>query len=106
MCTNCGAWTETGKGTQLLQQCRNSFTEERKRAYDRVFKDGNTPNKNGRAKVLQIHVFDDKDEEMKDIRKRFEDKQKLQDINEDQKQQSNNRYIPGSHCKQEQDDRK
>ena len=70
----CQVWarSETGKRTQLLKQCKGAFTEEGKRAYGRVFRNGDTPNKNSKAKALQLHMLDDKDEELQGIRRKFE----------------------------------
>ena len=67
-CVRCGSWSETGKRTQLLKQCTSGFAEERKRAFDRTFKDGNSPNKNNKAKVRLVCVIDEDDEEVKEVR--------------------------------------
>ena len=74
MCVGCGSWTETGKRTQLLKKCTGYFTEERKRAFNRTFKEGNSPNKNNGAKIRMICVVNEEDEEVRQIRDRFDRK--------------------------------
>ena len=73
ICIKCGAWTETGVGTLLLNKCEGRFTADRKKAFDRAFVKGVTPNKHRSYKVLQVHLLEKDDPDLVDIRQGFQD---------------------------------
>ena len=87
----------------MLKRCQGGFTEDKKKAYERVFRDGNTPNRNSNAKALHIVPINDKDEDVVAVRRTFEEKERQAQEDLDHMRQSNKRCIPSSQWNQEDD---